>query len=667
MIIKQLRINNFRQFKGNTTVNFSCDKEKNVTVILGDNTFGKTTLLQAFNWCFYKNAVLPNKEMLLNYDVAMEMPDASEVFVEVEIVLIHGGREQSILRKQKYKKYSNRITYDEPTLSISYKTADGQTEIIPASVHKQSLIEKILPENLSGYFFFDTERVGTISESRDLTDAVKGLLGLKSLAEAKKHLGNRQAKTTVIGGFYASMDVGGDQRAELALKNINDARANIDAYNEQIENCDKEISIYAARREKLTQTLRDSQETADLQKQREKLMRYINEENKIIADAKEELIDIFGNGEKKNYGALKFFVRPLLNQALEYLKAAKVDDKGIIDLKAPTLYALLERGVCVCGQELKEGTDAYNHILEEIKYVPPEHIGTTIKNYKNKLNNFSASSEKYFDYIKNNFKRIKASANRVSDWEENINIINAKIQGKENMQSYEFELQDVKRRINEFTSKKNSCLTRIGAEKNKIEQNQKVYDKLIAATGKNASLRKYIAYAEALESWFDELYKGQENETKSKLENKVKEIFKSMYHGERTVEINDKYQVTLLAKVGNTFKATGESEGLNRVKNFAFIAGLVSLAKERVYKRLGTSEIALYEEPYPLVMDAPFSNADEHHTASISKALPDIAEQIIMFVMKKDWYYAEPVINAKVGKKFVLDKQSEQHTILREV
>ncbi len=41
MLIKTLRMENFRQFRGTTKVDFSCDPNKNVTIILGDNTFGK--------------------------------------------------------------------------------------------------------------------------------------------------------------------------------------------------------------------------------------------------------------------------------------------------------------------------------------------------------------------------------------------------------------------------------------------------------------------------------------------------------------------------------------------------------------------------------------------------------------------------------------------------
>ena len=86
MLIKTLRMENFRQFRGTTKVDFSCDPEKNVTIILGDNTFGKTTLLQAFNWCFYGKVNFDQRpDFLLNYELAEEMRYGVQQIVEVEI------------------------------------------------------------------------------------------------------------------------------------------------------------------------------------------------------------------------------------------------------------------------------------------------------------------------------------------------------------------------------------------------------------------------------------------------------------------------------------------------------------------------------------------------------------------------------------------------------
>ena len=61
-------------------------------------------------------------------------------------------------------------------------------------------------------------------------------------------------------------------------------------------------------------------------------------------------------------------------------------------------------------------------------------------------------------------------------------------------------------------------------------------------------------------------------------------------------------------------------------------------------------------------MDAPFSNTDETHITNISKVLPEAAEQIIMFVMQKDWNYAEPVMLNHIGQKYYLCKDTETCT-----
>jgi DNA sulfur modification protein DndD len=55
-------------------------------------------------------------------------------------------------------------------------------------------------------------------------------------------------------------------------------------------------------------------------------------------------------------------------------------------------------------------------------------------------------------------------------------------------------------------------------------------------------------------------------------------------------------------------------------------------------------ELHVVTEPYPLVMDAPFSNADEIHINNISSIIPDIAEQVILIVMRKDWKFAQEAL-----------------------
>ena len=44
MLLKSLLIKDFRQFKGRQQISFSTDNDRNVTIIMGDNGTGKTSL-----------------------------------------------------------------------------------------------------------------------------------------------------------------------------------------------------------------------------------------------------------------------------------------------------------------------------------------------------------------------------------------------------------------------------------------------------------------------------------------------------------------------------------------------------------------------------------------------------------------------------------------------
>jgi DNA sulfur modification protein DndD len=633
---------------------------QNVTIILGDNTFGKTTLLQSFNWCFYQTVLLDNPSFLLNYDVANSLPEGSSTEVEVEIVLIHGDTEYVLTRTQEYAKRNGTVTPLTPVMRVSYKEPDGQTQSIKANRHG-FIIDTILPQDLSSYFFFDTERVNSISTKRDLDESVKGLLGLSILQNAIDHLGSQSRKKSVIGQFYGTMDLDGDQRAKDALNKIQDAQLRREAIAEQLENCVSEINHYENRKEQVETVLRDNQSTAELQRKKETFERHIAQEQV----AQSRIIKAF----RADYsaGSLHFFAEPLVLKAEEFLRDAKIDDKGIKDLTKITLMDIIERGKCICGTDLTEGSEALEHVRAEIPFTPPEHIGTTIRNYKERLTAFISGNSRIFDSISTRYEELYRSKALVQEWNDELEDISERIKGKENMERFERELIDIKNRLRELNAKKERLIRDDEAKKQEIERFQKIYDGLIAVSGKNKETMHYIRYAEEIASWLSASFKEKEQYIREELEERVNTIFERMYHGRRRVSIDSKYQVSLLTTIDDKEIQTGESEGLNRVKNFAFIAGLVALAKEKIVAKSGETDFDLSSEPYPLVMDAPFSNADETHTSNISRILPEVAEQVVMFVMQKDWLYAEPVMSDRVGKRYALIKHSEQFSEIKEV
>lgn len=665
MLFKSLKYTNFRQFKGENKVEFATDKEKNVTVILGDNTFGKTTLLQMFNWCLY-NKVLFDKEdnpdFLLNLEVSKQMRNGEQEKVEVEIVLVHQNIEYTISRKQVYAHVNGETSSYPSMLDVSYKKLDtGETDSVKNTDKMKNVINTILPEDLSGFFFFDTERVRNVAHRKDLSDAVKGLLGLKTIDNARKHLGKEENKTSVIGSFYVER-VGlaaSDKKTKFHLNKIDENVTILERERNNLENLDNEIEKYEESKEELSKKILALEETTKLQLEKEKLEKYVESD-------KRELEEIYGDYLKLfSTNVHFFFARPLYQQALSFLEKADIDDKGVKDVTADTIHELIKNGKCLCGTEICEGNEAYFHLMEQIKFVPPESIGTTISNFKKEIKRRDSinNNDAFFGSVQNYLGRIKRKNESIEEKRERIQDIESEIIGKEGSKKYQLQLNEVKVRLRDLSLKRDSCMNKIATAETEINHHKRQCDLVSAKTDKIREIEKYMTYAKAVKKWFDEYYYEEEEQIRNDLEKKVNEIFDRMYHGERTLKIDSRYNITLYTKVEGSEEEiiTGTSEGLNRVKNFAFIAGLVEIAKNQI-KKIGNEEVK--GEPYPLILDAPFSNADAVHTKNISIELPKAAEQVIMFVMEKDWNYAKEVINSKVGKQYMLNKHTDTYSTI---
>lgn len=668
MLIKNIRMKNFRQFKGDQKLEFACDSEKNVTVLLGDNTFGKTTILQAFNWCLYDVAEFPkdsNPEFLLNMEAADEAAGVQQKQdVEVEIELEHRGITYNILRTRTYVDRAVGTWNALPdTISITYKE-DGITKSVREG-EERNVINAILPQSLSGYFFFDTERVSDISTRGDLSEAVRGLLGLSAVGNARSHLGDRTHKKSAIGQWSESLDSDGDERAKNAQETITTETDKIEVLEAEIKDADYELQQLNAQKEQIAEILRENQSTAELQRKKQECEKQAEELRNTLNEAYKSFIKFYNNG------IVTYMMNPLMDQAEQCLVSANVDDKGIRDMTEYSIRDIIKRGKCLCGAEIIEekdgipGNEVYQHIMSEIKYLPPAHLGTAVYNFKALISNDRRNMSQFFPTIEQKYGEIQRLRDSIIKLENEITSIDASIFGKENMSDYESSMNKIKADIKRMNDKKERCNRDIGASQSAIDQAQKIYDSLVSASARNQALIRYIAYAEKICEWIDATYVEKEAEMREKLEKKVNELLSTMYHGERRVQIDKQYCVTLFAQVNGKEKVTGESEGLKRVKNFAFISGLVDLAKEKASIGKSPSDAVTWEnEAYPLVMDAPFSNADETHIRNIAGVLPEVANQVIMFVMEKDWQYAEPVIVSRVGKHCSLKKHSETKTTI---
>ena len=100
MILKSVYLNNFRQFV-DEKIEFSLDKDHNITLVRGENSSGKTTLANAITWCLFADAKLDGT--LINKLVWQNAKLHEKLTVKVEIELIHAEDEYTITTTQDYQ------------------------------------------------------------------------------------------------------------------------------------------------------------------------------------------------------------------------------------------------------------------------------------------------------------------------------------------------------------------------------------------------------------------------------------------------------------------------------------------------------------------------------------------------------------------------------------
>ena len=105
MKIKSIKIINFRQYR-NVSLEFPTS-DNSVTVILGNNGFGKTTFVRSFIWCLYGKSDLFKNNIMLNEEIAEEMEINECKEVKVELKINHKEYDYVIMTRQKYRKIEN--------------------------------------------------------------------------------------------------------------------------------------------------------------------------------------------------------------------------------------------------------------------------------------------------------------------------------------------------------------------------------------------------------------------------------------------------------------------------------------------------------------------------------------------------------------------------------
>lgn len=663
MRLQSIELTNFRQFK-DEKIQFAIDKNQNVTLIMGDNGSGKTSLAQAFFWCFYGTNSFQDK-ILLNRLVANNMIPNQKEMVCVRVYLEHKQEEYCVVRQQEYtKQYNDSLKPQNSILAISKKDKNGnrmwlgtgKTESLK-NIELTNTINDIMPQDLSKYFFFDGEKIETLSKeissgrkSNNFVEAVNSLTGLKATRNALNHL-NPKLKGSVIGKLEDEYIGGSDRRIAELTEEIKRLKSEWQSADEDINSADESIKSNDLYIEELENKIKTYAEAENLQ--RTKTIRQ-NELEEHKWRKYQSLSRIYDNLNRDNLFD-RFICEWPVKEALVILSNSDVSGKDIPKLHGDTIKYLLKQKQCICGTILEENSKEWKVLENLINYLPPESISTSIGNFIKRMKDKYQEKVYLLNDARSDFASILTLDEQISQCLEEIDEIDKKLNGK-----------DVSREVNrlnklisttkintvQLRNNKSALEKRIGGFSVSIQSKETERDTLAKKSSQNASIALAKKYAEALYDKFNVEYTAKEIKTKANLQAYINENFKKFFNGSITLQIDDNYAVKV--SVNDKFNSLETSTAQGIAVIFAFLAAIIRIAKENSAN-----------ETYPVVMDAPLSTLDNQRIKIVCDTLPQIADQVIIFIKDTDGKVAEQYFGNAIGRRLTFDKISDYLTEIK--
>lgn len=663
MLLESIKLENFRQFR-NEYIKFAQGIDgKNVTIIKGNNGTGKTTFAQAFFWCMYGETEFSDKNML-NKLVATEMRPGQEEKVQVTLKLIHGNVSYTLIREQIYRKdYSNRVKGDNTVFDIAIKDASGNTSYVKKTLCEGE-VKSILPKELSKYFFFDGERIENMSKdistgrkASDFAEAVKGLLGLNAIFSAIQHF-NPRIKNSVISSYESSYSVGSNTKIQEHKRTIESCNEEIERIDVRLKELENQIEQATSRKTEKSEAIKQYAEGEKLQGEKEKLLQRIETAKASRSTVIKEITKDF------NANMSFFFSASLIFRSLEFLSDKDFAGKDIPFMHAKSIEYLLKQKVCICGTHLDEGSVPYNRVKELIDFLPPQSISTTISDFKKESKRRANSRQDLYGDVREKLAVISEQDDEIIDLTDDLRAIEVKLSGRdvrENVRAINTEIQLCDQIIKKSRTEHDQLLIEKGGFEKEAGRADTERRNLTLLDDKNKKIEIYKAYAVRIYKELQDVYTSSEAEIRSKLEATINEIFKTIYEGGLSLTIDEKYHISVYADEYDGDVETSTAQSISVI--FAFISGIIKMAREN---RNATDENAklLSSEPYPLVMDAPLSAFDKRRIKTVCESLPNIAEQVIIFIKDTDGELAEEYMGDKIGSLYLFDKKNEFETIL---
>jgi DNA sulfur modification protein DndD len=686
--ILEIETENYRQYGGINTLTFSED-EKGFAVIIGENGAGKSNILNAINWCFYKKEPHQKKnqgKIIINDNYLKNLEIGHDGKMSVKIKLKIGGDEYHISRiltitrgefeydetndgrRQKIETVNGyllpagcEVSVARSTFVIQRKKSNEKEFHVLDSVSPYVKMQEILPESLGSYFLLDGEYLEHFwSELSSIKIAITQISQLHILESASGHIEDMKKRVPQVGSQEIDALTAAINQMQYEIDS-KDGKGNEDFSDEMRWNYDPEVhknETYHAsgkfRIEELTEDVRrmktdlleiskkfqqsGAEVVVQLEKEQEKGKENFTRFNNQLGDAKKQYIT-----SQISNGTL-FLLLPAISEAVAIVDDLRI--KGELPYEAKKIFTndLLERDQCICGINLvskidgqgKE-TNSYRKKVEIIRDSMEEDqgldVGVNMKYHFEEiiLSDKDRFLKRAFDEPKKKYSQMREAVKKQRDKNREI-MIKLQTVGVRDVSTLAKDqeallekISDLEKNIKDEEYEVKRKLKAIGDCK--IDRNKKL--------SRNIKTKK-IAYEQKIWDKVSKVIETAFSELREDIrKNVAKETFKIfteiMYKDDdafKRFSINEKYEAELIDK--EDAAVTGSiSAGESLFLSLAFISAL--------------KQITGYK--FPLVIDTPLGKVSGKPRYLLSKALPKYLpnEQLIFLATNSE--FLDPITN----------------------
>lgn len=406
MILKEIRIKNFRSYYGETVFSLS----KGLTLIIGGNGDGKTTFFEALEWLF-NSAAEDKKESNISAMRKSELEIGERDEVSVSISFEHEG-EKELVKSYTFERVSADNICTKDFKFIGYED-EGSERL---SVRGANLLERCFDTFIRKYCLFKGESELNVFNNetalKTLVDTFSGIKQFEDLVVLAE--GFEQKSLNAV-----NKEMQNDQKVSKKAKDLDYRLAllnsNISDLQKKIATHETAISDYSVKLENLDRYMETSEAYQTIKERIKTLSdRQLKLKGMVYCDYNTNLLDeswilrsfpIILNEYQKKSSALSREKRKLEKQETE--RTAKEEGKrevidqiqkianGAVPLPwnlpdKETMQEMIDEEVCkVCGRDAKKGTPAYefmeNKLNEYLRHIEVKASSNSISATEKKV------------------------------------------------------------------------------------------------------------------------------------------------------------------------------------------------------------------------------------------------------------------------------------------